>query len=213
MAGPNTQQFATHCQGTKHKAGFIPPPLKAKHQLPITQFFSAAAAPAPPADDDAPPHGEIEGEDEVPTSPEADGSALALGADWKCTGALPLGVPNANALRGQYPVVRHAHEKVHWRYLDGMGTVSMNPPCTGVAPVGESGEKLLCAEVAQVAVAAAAVQSELQVAVPASTTVAAVAAETQSKRRHLQRRAPSEQQLPRVAIVTATAKPSQKVAN
>ena len=93
-------------------------------------------------------------EDEVATIPGANGSALALGVDWKCTGALPLGVPNANALRGQYPVMRHAHEKGPWRYVDGMGMVSMNP---GVALVGESGKKLPCAEVAQVAVAAAAV--------------------------------------------------------
>ena len=101
LAGPHTQQFATHCQAKKHKAG-IAPPLKGKRQLPMTQFFYAAAVPATPADDDAPPSGEIEREDEVATSPEADGSALALGADWKCTGALPLGVPNAYALCGQY---------------------------------------------------------------------------------------------------------------
>ena len=144
----------------------------------MKQVFSTAAAPTPPANDDVPPHGEIVGEDEVATRPGADGSALALGADWKCTGALPLGVPNANALRGQYPVMRHAHEKVHWRYVDGMGTVSMNPLCTRVALFGESGEKLPCVEVAQVVVAAAVVQSALQIAVPASTTVAAVAAET-----------------------------------
>ena len=75
-------------------------------------------------------------------------------------------MPNANALHGQYPVMRHAHEKVNWRSVDSMGTVSMNPPCTGVARVGESGEKLPCAEVAQVAVAAAAVQSALQVPPP-----------------------------------------------
>ena len=84
LAGPQTQQLATHCEGKKHKAG-IAPPSKAKRQLPMTQFFSAAAAPAPPANDDVPPPGEIEGEDEVATSPEADGSALALAADWKCT--------------------------------------------------------------------------------------------------------------------------------
>ena len=139
----DTQQFATHYRGKKHKAS-IALALKAKRQMPMTQFFSAAAAPAPPTDDDAPPPGDIEAEHGVSTSPGADGSALALGADWNCTGALPLGVPNANALRGQYPVMRHAHEKVHWRYFNGMGTVSVNPPCTGVAPVGESGEKLPC---------------------------------------------------------------------
>ena len=102
--GADTQQFATHCQGKKHKAT-IAPPLKAKRQLPMTQFFSAAAAPAPPADDDAPPPREIEGEDEVATSPGADGSP----ADWKCAGALLVGVPNANALRGQYPVSLSIH--------------------------------------------------------------------------------------------------------
>ena len=127
LAGPDTQQFATHCQGKKHKAG-IAPPLKPKRQLPMTQFFSAADAPAPAADANAPPLREIDGEDKVATStPEADGSALARGADWKCIGAVPLGVPNANALRGQYPVIRHAHKKVHWRYVDGMG--SRNTSC------------------------------------------------------------------------------------
>ena len=207
--GADTQQFATHCQGKKHKAS-IAPPLKAKRQLPMTQFFSAAAALAPPANDDAPPLGEIEGEDGVATSTGADGSALALGANWKCTGVLPLCVPNANALCGQYPVMRHAHKKVHWRYVDGMRTVSVNPPCSGVAPVSEPGEKLPCAEVAQVAAAAAAVQSALQVAVPAPATVAAVAAKTEPKRRHQQRRAPSEQQLPRAVTATATARPQPK---
>ena len=103
LRGADTQQFATHCEGKKHKAS-IAPPLKAKRQLPMTQFFSPADAPAPPADDNASPPEEIEGEDEVATSPRADGSALASSADWKCTVAPPLVVPNANALRGQYLV-------------------------------------------------------------------------------------------------------------
>ena len=35
--------------------------------------------------------------------------------------------PNANALRGRWPVMQHAHEKVHWMYVDGMGIVSLDP--------------------------------------------------------------------------------------
>ena len=66
-------------------------------------------------------------------------------ATHRNTGSPALGVPTANALRGQYPVMWHAHKKVHWRYVDGMGTVSMDPPCTGVAQVGDSGEKFPCA--------------------------------------------------------------------
>ena len=58
--GAGTQQFVTHCQGKKHKAS-IAPPLKAKRQLPMTQFFSAAVAPAPLADNDVPPPGELKG--------------------------------------------------------------------------------------------------------------------------------------------------------
>ena len=100
LAGPGTQQFATHCQSKNHKAG-IAPPLKPKRQLPMTQFFFAAAPLAPATDAAAPPHREIDGEHEVATSTlEVQGSALALGADWKGTGALPLRVPNAGTLCG-----------------------------------------------------------------------------------------------------------------
>ena len=59
-------------------------------------------------------------------------------------GALPLGIPNANALRGKYPIMRHAHEKVHFRYVGGMGVQSVDPPCTRVARIGDSGEQLPC---------------------------------------------------------------------
>ena len=52
--GADTEQFATHYRGKKHKAS-IAPPFKAKRQMPMTQFFSDAAARAPPTDDDAPP--------------------------------------------------------------------------------------------------------------------------------------------------------------
>ena len=55
-----------------------------------------------------------------------------------------LGFPNANASRGKYPTMRHAYEKVHTRYVDGMGIVSLDPPCTGRAHFGKLGEKLPC---------------------------------------------------------------------
>ena len=42
LAGPDTQQFAAHCEGRKHRAGTAPP-LKPKRQLAVTRFFSAAA--------------------------------------------------------------------------------------------------------------------------------------------------------------------------
>ena len=54
-------------------------------------------------------------------------------------------MPNRVALRGRYPLTRHAYEKVHWIYVDGMGTKSLDPPCTRVGEVGESGEQLPCA--------------------------------------------------------------------
>ena len=47
-------------------------------------------------------------------------------------------------LRSKYPIMRHAHEKVHSRYMDGMGVQSVDPPCTGAALIGDSGEQLPC---------------------------------------------------------------------
>ena len=55
-----------------------------------------------------------------------------------------MGIPNANALRGKYPVIRHAYEKFHWSYVDGMGIVSLDPPLAGKARFGDSGEKFPC---------------------------------------------------------------------
>ena len=51
LAGPDTQQFAAHCRGRKHRAGTAPP-LKPKRQLAVTQFFSAAP---PPVAEEVPP--------------------------------------------------------------------------------------------------------------------------------------------------------------
>ena len=86
----------------------------------MTQFFSAAPAQATEAND-PPPH-DSDLENDIETSAiESQSSSLPLSLVMKCKGALPLGVPNANALRGKYPIMRHAHEKVHWRYVDGMG--------------------------------------------------------------------------------------------
>ena len=109
LAGPDTQQFAAHCRGRKHRAGT--PPLKPKRQLAVTQFFSAAP---PPVAEEVPPPIESDGEDEVAASdPETQGAAPPPTINDKCMGALPLGIPNANALRGKYPMMRHAYEKVH----------------------------------------------------------------------------------------------------
>ena len=71
-------------------------------------------------------------------------SSLSAFPDDKCVRALPLGIPIANALRGRYPVMRYAYEKVHWMYVDGMGIVSLDPPCPRKACYGESSEKLPC---------------------------------------------------------------------
>ena len=54
LAGPDTQNFAIHCQGKKHRAG-ISIPQKPQRQLAITQFFSAAPARASEANN-PPPH-------------------------------------------------------------------------------------------------------------------------------------------------------------
>ena len=119
-----------------------PPPLKPKHQLAVAQFFSAAS---PRVAEEVPPPIESDGEDEVAANdPETQGTAPPPTINDKCMGAPPLGTPNANALRGKYPVMRHAYEKVHSRYVDGMGIVSLDPPCTGKARFGDSGEKLPC---------------------------------------------------------------------
>ena len=84
-----------------------------------------------------PPPIESDGEDEVAANDlETQGTAPPPTSNDKCMGALPLGIPKANALRGKYPVMRHAYEKVHWRYVDGMGIVSLDPPCTGKARSG-----------------------------------------------------------------------------
>ena len=60
----------------------------------------------------------------------------------KCMGVLPFGVSSALVLRGCYPLMRHAHEKVHWFYVDGVGCFSRDPPCTREARVDESGNPL-----------------------------------------------------------------------
>ena len=138
LARPDTQQFAAHCRGRKHRAGTAPP-LKPKRQLAVTQFFSAAP---PRVAEEVPPPIESDGEDEVAANdPETQGTATTGTSAWEPP---PLGIPNANALRGKYPVMRHAYEKVHSRYVDGMGIVSLDPPCTGKARFGDSGEKLPC---------------------------------------------------------------------
>ena len=62
----------------------------------------------------------------------------------KCMGVLPLGVSSALVLRGCYPLMRHAHEKVHWFYVDGVGCFSRDPPCTREARVDESGNPIPC---------------------------------------------------------------------
>ena len=148
MAGPDTQNFAIHCQGKKHRAG-IYTPQKPQRQLAMAQFFSAAPAQASEAND-PPPH-DSDLENDIETSAiESQSSSLPLSLVMKCKGALPLGVPNANALRGKYPIMRHAHEKVHWRYVDGMGVQSVDPPCTGAARIGDSGEQLPCVPCAAV---------------------------------------------------------------
>ena len=110
LVGPDTQNFAIHCQGKKHQAG-ISIPQKPQRQLAMVQFFSAAPAQASEANE-PPPH-DSDREDDIETSAiESQSSSLPLSLVMKCKGALPLGVPNANALRSKYQIMRHAHEKV-----------------------------------------------------------------------------------------------------
>ena len=106
LAGSDTQQFAAHCQGRKHRASTAPP-LKPKRQLAVTQFFSAAP---PQVAEEVPLPIESNGEDEVVANDaETKGTAPPPTINDKCMGALL----NANALRGKYPVIRHAYDKVH----------------------------------------------------------------------------------------------------
>ena len=92
-----------------------------------------------------PPLIESDGEDEVAANDlETQGAGPPLASDDKCIGTLPLDIPNSNGLHGKYPVMRHAYEKVHWRYVDGMRIVSLDPPCTRKAHFGASSEKLPC---------------------------------------------------------------------
>ena len=54
------------------------------------------------------------------------------------------GVSSALVLHGCYPLMCHAHEKVRWFYVDGVGCFSRDPPCTREARVDESGNPLPC---------------------------------------------------------------------
>ena len=109
----------------------------------MTQLFSAAPAWASEANK-PPPH-DSDREDDIETSAiESHSSSFPLSLVMKCKRAHPLGVPNANALRGKYPIICRAHEKVHWRYVDGMGVQSVDPPYTGAAHIGDSGEQMPC---------------------------------------------------------------------
>ena len=42
---------------------------------------------------------------------------------------LPFGIKGANYLRRAYPLLRHGHEKVSRRLVDGLGLESVDPPC------------------------------------------------------------------------------------
>ena len=65
LAGPDTQTFAIHCQGKKHRAG-ISILEKPQRQLAMTQFVSAAPARASEASE-PPPH-DSDREDDIETS-------------------------------------------------------------------------------------------------------------------------------------------------
>ena len=70
-------------------------------QTPIGRdtIFSAASI---RATEEVPPQIENDGEDEVAANDlETQGSGPSLASIHKCVGALPLGIPNANALRGR----------------------------------------------------------------------------------------------------------------
>ena len=112
-------------------------PMKPKRQLLVTHFFSTIPR---HTTKDVPPLIESDGEDEVATNhSETQGSAPPLVSDDKCIGALPPGIPNANAICSRHPTMRHAYEKIHRMYVDGMGILSLDPPCTRLAHYGEFG--------------------------------------------------------------------------
>ena len=48
-----------------------------------------------------------------------------------CPKVLPFGIKDAIHLCRAYPLLHQGHEKASWRLVDGLGSESVDPPCTG----------------------------------------------------------------------------------
>ena len=144
LAVPDTQLYELHCKGKKHRIG-IAPAIKGC-QTSMMRFFSQSSQGSQPSQHKL----------STASQPSNDPSSPCSGASieplvelpvlcpipTKCMGVLPLGVPSAHVLRGCYPLMRHAHEKVHRFYVDGVGCFSRDPPCTREARFDENGKQM-----------------------------------------------------------------------
>jgi hypothetical protein len=61
-----------------------------------------------------------------------------------CPGILPFGFGSAADLRKSYPLLRHGHEKVPWRYVDGIGLFATDPICSGSGIAQSDGSMQPC---------------------------------------------------------------------
>ena len=115
LDAPDTEPYELQCKGKKHRASIAP--AAKGHQILMMRFFSLSSqGPQPlqlnlstasqPSNDPNSPHSgaSIEPLVKLPVS---------CHVPTKCMGVLPLGVSSALVLRGCYPLMCHAHEKVH----------------------------------------------------------------------------------------------------
>ena len=146
ILAPDTQPYELHCKGKKHRAGIAP--AAKGHQISMMRFFSQSSQGSQPSQHESSTTLQPSND---PSSPRSGASIeplvellVSCPVPTKCMGVLPLSVSSALILRGCYPLMRHAHEKVHWFYVDGVGCFSCDPPYTREAWVDESGNLLPC---------------------------------------------------------------------
>ena len=126
LAASDTQPYELHCKGKKHRAGIAP--AAKGHQTSMMRFFSQPSQGSQPSHHESSTASQPSNE---PSSPRSGASIEPLvelpvlrRVPTKCMGVLPLGISSALVLRGCYPLMRHAHEKVQWFYVDGVGCFS-----------------------------------------------------------------------------------------
>ena len=146
LAAPDTQPYESHYKGKKHQAGIAP--AAKGHQTSMMRFFSQSSQGSQPSQHESSIASQPSND---PSSPRSLTSVepvvellVSCPVPTKCMGVLPLGVSSALVLRGCYPLMCHAHEKVHWFYVDRVGCFSCDPLCTREARVDETGNPLPC---------------------------------------------------------------------